>query len=118
MSKKKNTLRDLDEFLKQQAASLVTPDPIRNDNDDTSTKTDELENSASITPAFIVDSLTTLARHNPATFRNDFYDIILQTLEAQKSLTAEDKMLINTILFVKTGDNWKDAIRQYWKKHS
>ena len=28
MSKKKNTLKDLDEFLKQQAATLVSPDKL------------------------------------------------------------------------------------------
>ena len=28
MSKKKNTLQDLDDFLKQQAATLVTPETL------------------------------------------------------------------------------------------
>ena len=28
MSKKKNTLQDLDDFLKQQAAALVTPETL------------------------------------------------------------------------------------------
>ena len=38
MSKKKNTLKDLDEFLKQQAATLVTPTQLSDNISDARTE--------------------------------------------------------------------------------
>jgi hypothetical protein len=120
MSKKKNTLKDLDEFLKQQAASLVSPEPVT---------VSPLENSinqeaapeispAQITYAGLLADLQVLANQEPATFRKEFYDMIVKTLESFPSTLAEDKMLINTALYLKSGERWKEAIREYWKKHS
>lgn len=112
MSKKKNTLQDLDDFLKQQAATLVTPEGL--------TRTEAR-------PEKIEDSLPQPEIHpTPATppavpskedpdFRKKLYDFIIQSLEAQKDSLAEDKMLINTALYLKHREHWKDAIRAYWK---
>jgi hypothetical protein len=112
MSKKKNTLQDLDDFLKQQAATLVTPESLI---------------KIEARPEKIEDSLPRPEIHpTPATpsavpskedpdFRKKLYDFIIQSLETQKDSLPEDKMLINTTLYLKHGANWKDAIRAYWK---
>jgi hypothetical protein len=120
MSKKKNTLKDLDEFLKQQAASLVTPDPvIANDPErvvpptDYSPGTDAREH---VTTDMLYKDLVQLSQENPDSFRQKFYALIIQVLEAQPSSLPEDKMMINTALYLKSGDHWKEAIRDYWKK--
>ena len=114
MSKKKNTLQDLNAFLKQQAATLVTPDSL--------SKTVENISEVSLT----VDALDSPKKENefsnvgskddPA-FRKKLYDFIIESLEGQKDSLPEDKMLINTALYLKNGNNWKDAIRQYWRHH-
>ncbi len=118
MSKKKNTLKDLDEFLKQQAASLVSPEPVSTEPaqiippTDYSTKTEDGE----VTTDTIFRDLHALAQRDPESFRQKLYALIIQIVEAQKPSLPEDKMLINTALFLKSGDNWKEAIREYWKK--
>ncbi len=48
-------------------------------------------------------------------FRKKFYDLIIQSLESQKNSTAEDKMLINTALYLRSPETWKESIRSYWK---
>ena len=121
MSKKKNTLRDLDEFLKQQATSLVTPEPVEKQQasqvilpTDYSAETDAREG---ITTDMIYKDLVQLAQNDPESFRQKFYALIIQVLEAQKESFPEDKMLINTALYLKSGNQWKDAIRDYWSKN-
>jgi hypothetical protein len=134
MSKKKNTLKDLDEFLKQQAATLVTPDKL-SDKVESKTihalaPTEQAESkpnptsatvvnqsSVQVTRESILNDLQTLARQNNVTFNDQFYDIIIKTVEMRGQFTPEDKMLINTALYLKVGDRWKDVIREYWKKH-
>lgn len=116
MSKKKNTLQDLDDFLKQQAATLVKPEPLP--------LSKETQEEATVTPSpdikISAESITTLivaAETSDPSFRLKLYDFIIQSLEAQKQSLPEDKMLINTALYLKNGSNWKDCIRQYWKEH-
>lgn len=112
MSKKKNTLKDLDEFLKQQAASLVTPAKLSD-----KVPTPEIQEPSSVVEkpaAPSVDVATTLRNMflNDET-REQFYDLIIRAAEGQTS--PESTMLINTALYLKHGENWKEAIRQYWK---
>jgi hypothetical protein len=121
MSKKKNTLRDLDEFLKQQATSLVTPEIVEKHEDsqvmpptDYSAETEARER---ITTDMIYKDLIQLTQTDPDSFRQKFYALIIQVLEAQKESLPEDKMLINTALYLKSGNQWKDAIRDYWSKN-
>jgi hypothetical protein len=113
MSKKKNTLQDLDEFLKQQAAALVSPTQLS----DTIPAQPEkkIEVSEAISTATILKDLKVLADTEGISFRKEFYDIIIQSIEAQQNSLPEDKMLINTALYLKSGDKWKEAIKQYWK---
>jgi hypothetical protein len=121
MSKKKNTLKDLDEFLKQQAATLVAPkqlsDTIQEHQPQGKTSTLPKEAPAEISTAKILDDLKSLAEEEGVSFRKSFYDLIIRSVESQKNSLPEDKMLINTALYLKSGSNWKDVIREYWKSH-
>jgi hypothetical protein len=129
MSKKKNTLKDLDEFLKQQAASLVSPPSLREKIEETAPPAPaikaqpKVEAPASptntpedVSSASILQDLKTLSEKEGVFFRQKLYDLIIQTLETQKKSLPEDKMLINTALYLKSGSLWKEAIREYWKK--
>lgn len=119
MSKKKNTLKDLDEFLKQQAASLVTPEPVRaNAPSVPEAEPAQAPASPEISTESILRDLKRLAEQEPAAFRDKLYNIVIKALEAQPPFVAEDKMLINTALYLKSGDQWKDAIRAYWSNQS
>jgi hypothetical protein len=120
MSKKKNTLKDLDEFLKQQAATLVSPsklsekvsedpEPVRE------SPSAPVSSSTEISPGKILHDLQWLAKNDKNAFRKDFYDLIIQSIESQDQSLPEDKMLINTAIYLKSGQRWKEAIRDYWK---
>ena len=119
MSKKKNTLKDLDDFLKQQAATLVAPTPLSDtlkDRVKESVKEDPVaDDDIDVSVASILENIKTLSEKDGNSFRKKFYDLIIQSLEAQKNSTAEDKMLINTALYLKNPEGWKETIRAYWK---
>ena len=111
MSKKKNTLQDLDDFLKQQAAALVTPDALGN--------TTEAQAIATESPNQGLQQVReefhiTESKQDP-NFRKKLYDFIIKSLEQQKDSLPEDKMLINTALYLKSGGDWKNIIREYWR---
>jgi len=120
MSKKKNTLKDLDEFLKQQAASLVQPTPL-------SEKVVEKETPRPVIPSgeepqeetisteTILRNLNELSVQEGPAFRKKLYDLIIRSVESQARSTPEDKMLINTALYLKSGSQWKETIRAYWR---
>jgi hypothetical protein len=126
MSKKKNTLKDLDDFLKQQAATLVTParlsvqtetppPPATEDTKDVA-EIKETVTSPEVTTDKLFQDLQALAKKEGHHFRNQFYDLIIKSVEAQNLYSPEDKMLINTALYLRSGDRWKDTIREYWRK--
>lgn len=125
MSKKKNTLKDLDEFLKQQAATLVQPATLSSQVEDNvqeepiqkavELKTSTPESGERVDSAKLLKDLKTFELQEGSAFRKKFYDLIIQSLEAQSQSLPEDKMLINTALYLKGGDAWKDVIRNYWK---
>jgi hypothetical protein len=118
MSKKKNTLRDLDEFLKQQAATLVSPSRISDSNASSHSPKDiQQETRTEISFDSTLHDLKNLSG-NEKDFRKKFYELIIQTIETQSNSLPEDKMLINTALYLKHGETWKDAIRDYWKGRS
>jgi hypothetical protein len=128
MSKKKNTLKELDEFLKQQAASLVTPsrlgggkpeempddepEPAREKVSETA---NVISTDAKLSAEKILADLRQLAQNEGGNFRTNLYDMIIALLEFQHHQAAEDKMMINTALYLKHGDRWKEAIREYWR---
>jgi hypothetical protein len=115
MSKKKNTLKDLDEFLKQQAATLVSPTSVRQTIEERSTAEKTSAGPHEISVTTILNDLKTLSAKEGPAFRGKLCDLIIQSIDAQGNSSAEDKMLINTALYLKNGNEWKEAIRQYWK---
>lgn len=137
MSKKKNTLKDLDEFLKQQAATLVTParlsdtveaasqpqpvsappasEPVK-EQKQPEEPAPTRKNDQPVSAEKLLHDLQALASKEGHQFRETFYDLIIQSVESQNQFSPEDKMLINTALYLKSGDQWKDVIREYWRK--
>ena len=125
MSKKKNTLRDLDDFLKQQAATLVQPASLSDQIEEqiqepvkkvTNTKAAEPESvNEQIGSEKILHDLKAFELQEGSDFRKKFYDLIIKSIESQSQSLPEDKMLINTALYLKSGDSWKEVIRNYWK---
>ncbi len=123
MSKKKNTLQDLDEFLKQQAATLVSPEKLSEKVEEqkptqqappvqqtiTSTTTE-------ISQEKILHDLKIFSEQEGVFFRKKFYEMIIKSLESQPQSLPHDKMLINTALYLQAGDDWKEVIREYWRK--
>ena len=125
MSKKKNTLRDLDDFLKQQDATLVQPASLSDQIEEkiqepvkkvTDTKAAEPESvNEQIGSEKILHDLKAFELQEGSDFRKKFYDLIIKSIESQSQSLPEDKMLINTALYLKSGDSWKEVIRNYWK---
>lgn len=108
MSKNKNPLKDLDQFLKQQASSFVNPTPL-------SEKVEPVaeikpEQGTSPSPDELIERLQVLAKQDI----HQLYNVIIKVAEQQSQ--AEQAMLINTALYLKGGDNWKEVIRDYWSK--
>ncbi len=110
MSKNKNPLKDLDLFLKQQAASFVSPTPL---SEKIHAEPISEEPQAS-TKESILQSLERMMDQNPSAL----YDLLIEA--AEKKPSAERTMLINTALYLKnttSGESgWKEAIREYWSK--
>ena len=108
MAKRKNPLKDLNAFLKQEAKSFVTPDKV----DATASKAAEPAIAQPPAPALIsheqvVDYIAKLPK-------DEFFALIQEALEQKPISTARDKMLINTLLYLKDQTNWKENIKAYW----
>lgn len=116
MSKKKNTLKDLDEFLKQQAASIVAPAKLSETVETQGVLLQKESAGDSLNLEDIDNQLKALSEKNGKPYRENLYDFVIHSLESLDQSLPEDKMLINTALYLKSGDQWKDAIRQYWKR--
>lgn len=115
MSKKKNTLKDLDEFLKQQAASIVEPAKLSEKVDTQEVLLQKESDSNTLNVGDLDNQLKALSEKNGKSYRENLYDFVIRSLESLGQFLPEDKMLINTALYLKSGDQWKDAIRQYWR---
>jgi hypothetical protein len=63
----------------------------------------------------VLADLETLAKKENTSIRRKIYDLVLQAADAKQESVAEDKMLINTVLYLTNGSKWKDAIREYWR---
>jgi hypothetical protein len=116
MSKKKNTLKDLDEFLKQQAATLVSPERISEKHPTSEPEVTAPSPAAAktVSTTSIINDLRLLAASRNIAFKDELYDVVLAALEQERDFSPEDKMLINSILYIKHGSNWKEAIQKYW----
>lgn len=121
MSKKKNTLHDLNEFLKQQAATLVSPDKLGEKFPESATVVNTMpepvipESREEISTEKILRDIKSLSEKEGLPLPKKLYDLILQLLESQKQPSPEDTMLINTALYLKHGENWKEKISEYWR---
>lgn len=118
MSKKKNTLKDLDEFLKQQAASLVSPPKLSEPSaEDTTLKESPVMQSQPREVSFtsVLEDLVELSEKEGTDFHKKFYDLIIHTIELNHHQIPEEKILINTALYLKSGQRWKEAISDYWR---
>jgi hypothetical protein len=107
MSKNKNPLKDLDLFLKQQAASFVNPTPL-SEKIQVEAPTETTQSSSEES---ILQTMERLMDHNPSAL----YDLLIKA--AEKKNSSERTMLINTALYLKNTNNWQQAIREYWKKN-
>ena len=107
MSKNKNPLKDLDQFLKQQAASFVSPTPL---SEKIKGETQLEQTPPILSGETVLQSIERLMEQNP----NALYDMLIEA--AGKKPSAERTMLINTALYLKNTSNWKEAIREYWNK--
>ena len=119
MAKRKNPLKDLDAFLKQEAKNFVQPKKVEEPIEEVKTEappqpqTEVLkayENTASINNSQVRVFLSDLKKSNDP----EFYNILLKSIEEAGTDSSENKMLINTILYLKDKDNWKDSIKDYW----
>ncbi|TRX58295.1 hypothetical protein FNH22_14650 [Fulvivirga sp. M361] len=120
MAKRKNPLKDLDSFLKQEAASIVAPDQVNVTSSSPEALSDTAdvivkETSKSTTKEDVIAFLKNLHSTNPHDFRTELFYIIQKSLETSGMKHSSDKMLMNTILYLENPQNWKEAIRNYWK---
>ncbi|MCS6973716.1 MAG: hypothetical protein N2044_03925 [Cyclobacteriaceae bacterium] len=106
MSRNKNPLKDLDLFLRQQASSLVTPTPL------SERIPQEIEVPQGQPRQDLIQQLTQLAE----TDRQQFLDTVIEAAAASKF--PENTLLINTALYLKHPENWKEAVLNYWKSKS
>lgn len=113
MAKRKNPLKDLDAFLKQEAKNFVQPNKVK--------APSIKEESAN---AYNLQATTSeqLTDENVAKYLSElklkgdesFYTVIQSAVEKAGLESSENKMLINTLLYLKDKDNWKDAVKEYW----
>jgi hypothetical protein len=102
---KKNPLNDLDQFLQQEAHSIVAPASL-SDKLKPTTPTQPV----SATGGGAEEQLLTLAKQHP----QQFYDTLISI--GEKMDTTKNTMLINTALYLKHGEGWKEAVKEYWEK--
>jgi hypothetical protein len=128
MSKRKNTLNDLEEFLKLQASTLAAPKPVDVPREPEPIVAQAIEEKRPVevvervvekiieklvpAPAQAFDlkeELQKIASRD----KTEFYNLLLNTFNTVPQ--AKDALLINTLLYLKHGDNWKAGIENYWK---
>jgi len=124
-NKKKNPLKNIDDFLKQEASSLVTPEKVGSSEQSTSqddaAKPEEStkpEAKEAITQNSILEMLFELKnQQGEDAFTKKFYEIVLETAENLDDSNPKKNLLINTMLYMQGGDNWKQSIKTYWERH-
>jgi aspartokinase len=102
---KKNPLNDLHQFLQQEASSIVAPASLSD-----KLKQEATSEKSTVNLASSEDHLLTLAKQNPQQFYNTLISI------GEQMDATKNTMLINTALYLKSGDNWKEAVKKYWSK--
>jgi hypothetical protein len=121
MSKKKNTLNDLEEFLKMQASALVTPaalpetvrsqpEPVKSAPEPKQVERPETR-PTTLSEQELMQGLQQLSVKD----KKAFYDLLIRAAENLPNRSKEDLLLINTALYLKGGTNWKEVVKDYWK---
>ena len=101
---KKNPLNDLDQFLQQEASSIVAPASLRD-------KLKQPDSETTISSgASVEEQLLQMAKQNP----QHLYDVLISV--GEKMDVIKNTMLINTALYLRHGEHWKEAVREYWKE--
>lgn len=133
MSKRKNTLNDLEEFLKLQASTLAAPKPVDVPREVIEQPVVEYTKPVEAKPVVqvverVVEKVIEKIVQVPAApvdiqmelqkiaarDRAEFYNVLLRVFDTVPP--AKDALLVNTLLYLKHGDNWKNGIEQYWSK--
>lgn len=102
---KKNPLNDLDQFLQQEAHAIVAPSSLSEKLKPTAPAENVPAGNVSIE-----EQLVQLAKQNP----KQFYDALIAI--GEKMSDERNTMLINTALYLKHGEGWKEAVKAYWEK--
>ncbi len=120
---KRNTLNDLEEFLKLQASTLVQPQLVEPPRTTVQPNLEGIPETikpkevytppgtGAIQPVDLLNEMKKMVAQN----KSAFYDFIIRTAESIPYNT-KDVLLINTALYLKHGENWKEGIEEYWKK--
>ncbi|HNP20258.1 MAG TPA: hypothetical protein PKL31_17590 [Fulvivirga sp.] len=122
MAKRKNPLKDLDAFLKQEAKNFVQPNKVK--------ETEKAEKEIPAPPTAVevipdppkVEPTVSLSNENVVEFmanlsksdHKEFYKIVKASIEKSGAKSSEDKMLLNTLLYLNDKENWKENIKEYW----
>lgn len=102
---KKNPLNDLDQFLQQEAHAIVAPSSLSEKLKPTSPAENTTTGGLSME-----EQLVQFAKQNP----KQFYDALISI--GEKMEDDRNTMLINTALYLKHGEGWKEAVKAYWEK--
>ena len=121
MAKRKNPLKDLDAFLKQEAKSFVEPKKVEPKPEvaaePSAYQAKEVEEApiqtAQATTLDIAEVKEYLIKMR-ANGDTEFLDLLLKVAEDSDTNSSKNKMLINTILYLKDQENWKENIKEYW----
>lgn len=108
MAKRKNPLKDLDAFLKQEAKSIVEPDKVAE------SPTIQQGNSGETKPAELTETDIINFLANKVDSKDAFINIIQKAIEKSHANSSEHKMLLNTLLYIKDKDNWRESVTKYW----
>jgi len=121
MSKKKNTLSDLEEFLKLQASSLVTPasltEKVKREEPAPLVTAPVVARESITSSSFSEEEISKALQQISLKDKKAFYNLIVKATKNLPNYSAEDTLLINTALYLKGGANWKETVREYWKKN-
>jgi hypothetical protein len=116
MSKKKNTLNDLEEFLKLQASALVTPSSLTEKVNEPAIKSTPVKSQVKEEQVVIHEESLIEKIKSLSTDKKAFYNLIIEATENLPDKSPEDTLLINTALYLKGGSHWKEMVSAYWKQ--
>lgn len=107
MAKKgKTTLKDLDQFLKQQPSKLVDVDKAGEQGAAPATEGDEPDAIA------LANLLVRYAQQEGQPLSKVIYDVVTLALESQGELSHSELMLLNTISYLDHSDSIAAAIKK------